>query len=192
MVVLAALEFTFGNSLLEELFWRVYLYRELGGGGHGSPHGLPLGDDPDGEGPCNLEAQPFANAGRGGGGGSGGGSGGGGPRGKLGDGTNLLDAVAGGEGGGDGRACFGLLSASEAPKVAISAYYASYHFVVMVCFVPWYLALPGFLGLVVLGRLFVWCRESERLGLLTGYGVHAGLDGAFCLIMTQLYFKVAR
>jgi membrane protease YdiL (CAAX protease family) len=28
--VLFALEFTFINSLLEELFWRVFLYREIG------------------------------------------------------------------------------------------------------------------------------------------------------------------
>ena len=35
---------------------------------------------------------------------------------------------------------------------------------------PRYLAVCGFCGLVVLGRIFILCREHEAFGLLTGWG----------------------
>jgi len=59
----------------------------------------------------------------------------------------------------------------------------------MNAFVPWYLAIGGFLGLVVLGRIFILCREHEAFGFLTGWGIHAGADAAFCLIMSQMYIN---
>ena len=150
MVVGLALEFTFCNSLLEELFWRVFLYRELGGVAgvaHGAAGGAPLsaqggvrahtygGDDCE----AALSEGMFP--------------GGGASADKIGGGGSELSS--------SGGKALGCLPAAETPKVLISCYYASYHFVVMLCFVPWYLAIAGFLGLVVLGRILVFCREDE-------------------------------
>ena len=50
-----------------------------------------------------------------------------------------------------------------------------------------YLALLAMGGLVVLGRVMVFLRESERLGLLTAWGFHAGLDACLCLVLLQMY-----
>ena len=50
------------------------------------------------------------------------------------------------------------------------------------------LAVPAAGGLVVLGRAMVFLRDSERFGLVTAWGFHAGLDACFCLVMLQMYF----
>ena len=130
-IVLFALEFTFVNSTLEELFWRVFLYRELGAVLHETT-------DVDLESDINTK-------------------------------TSLTFC--------------GFTVARPDPRlekarILVSCYYASYHFVVMVCFVPWYLAFLGAVALTILGRFFVFCRETESLGLLSGIGFHAGADAA--------------
>ena len=137
------------NSALEELFWRVYLHRELA---RAPP-------------PCaaaRADAEPPAPA-------------------------AWFGAGAGAAAGGAGLLAE-LLSARERPKLIVSCYYASYHFVVVLFFVPWYLAVPAAGGLVVLGRAMVFLRDSERFGLVTAWGFHAGLDACFCLVMLQMYF----
>mmetsp|Transcript_75370 Transcript_75370/g.151547 ORF Transcript_75370/g.151547 Transcript_75370/m.151547 type:complete len:344 (+) Transcript_75370:71-1102(+) len=196
MVVGIALEFTLVNSLLEEVFWRVYLYRELGGvrgfGGTGDSADDLLSSAGSSDG--GVSESTGLNSGIN----------------KYMDCTSLLDngssnssasslengfgGAKGGPGGLNGTAsvmCGGGslcgLPHQETPKVLINCYYASYHVVVMLCFVPWFLAAGGFGGLVVLGRLLLFCRERDSLGFLTAWGIHAGLDGAFCLIMLQLY-----
>lgn len=177
MAVALAVEFTFVNSGLEELFWRVYLYRELGGA-HALHGSADLSTLLPAAAPANTygaDAVKGAAGDRGHGGSS-----------------DLESGLLAPQSGRARGGAWSLLGAAEAPKVLVSCYYASYHFVVMLCFVPWYLAVGGFGGLVVLGRVLVFCRESDRLGLVTGWGVHAGLDGAFCLIMAQLYLKFMR
>ena len=134
MAVGLALEFTFVNSGLEELFWRVFLYRELGGiRGVGSP----LSAAPD-QAEGDLTGQALI-----------GDQGGSAP--TYGGGARSGDEEAGvksvgGEGRtgaeryadqlGGGQPLCGL-PPIETPKILVSAYYASYHFVVMICFVPW-------------------------------------------------------
>jgi hypothetical protein len=173
MAVAFAVEFTFVNSGLEELFWRVYLYRELGGasalnGGSNTDLANLLPSS------ANTYGADTAKV----------------PAGERGSGD--LESGLLGSGRSSGVRALAGLPSSEAPKMVVSCYYASYHLVVMVCFVPWYLAVGGFGGLVLLGRVLVYCRESERVGVVTGWGLHAGLDGAFCLIMAQLYLKFMR
>ena len=169
MAVGLALEFTFVNSLLEELFWRVYLYRELGG----VPDPKPDPGDPDGE-PGSSEQTGLSDGSLLGG------------AGRLSSGCSsgklLSDAEMGFLVGGThprptslgGGASLCGLPPAETPKVLISAYYASYHFVVMVCFVPWYLAIFGFGALVVLGRILVFCREQEVRSRHTIFGSPLG------------------
>ena len=200
---LFALEFTFVNSLLEELFWRIYLHRELGG------HTGVTATDPSrystasslfplfGAGTRTAVDSPLQHA-------------------EVSESSLLKNAElhnsvapttfvsdddnsgsmrgadSSDEGGDNSIPSSMALPASETPKLLLSAYYASYHVVVMVFFVQWWLAFLGFLGLVVLGRIFVFCRESEHLGVVTAWGIHAGADAAFCLIMLQLYFHFAR
>lgn len=143
-IVLLALDFTFVNSLLEELFWRVFLYRELGPTFRKDGCNVPKQNDLEMD-AAEAEAEPVVT-------------------------------------------CLGVgVSAGEAGRLLVSTYYAGYHVVVMLFFVQWYLAFCGLVGLIVLGRIFVYCREDERFGLLTSYGIHAGVDGAFCLIMLQLF-----
>ena len=148
--VALCLYFTFVNSALEELFWRVYLHRELARA------------PPPCAGAARADAEPPAPA-------------------------AWFGAGAGAAAGGAGLLAE-LLSARERPKLIVSCYYASYHFVVVLFFVPWYLAVPAAGGLVVLGRAMVFLRDSERFGLVTAWGFHAGLDACFCLVMLQMYF----
>eukprot|EP00918_Siedleckia_nematoides_P066061 GHVU01143690.1.p1 GENE.GHVU01143690.1~~GHVU01143690.1.p1 ORF type:complete len:302 (+),score=28.46 GHVU01143690.1:62-907(+) len=79
---------------------------------------------------------------------------------------------------------------TETAKWMASCYFASYHVVVVTLFLPWGLALLAGVGLALVGRGLVWVQENERFGLLTSFGVHIGLDVAFCLIVAQLYFRV--
>lgn len=230
MVIFLAVEFTFGNSLLEEFFWRVFLYRELGnggndgGGGGAMPARLPRHYD------ALLEDAEAGRASRDGSAGRPNREGSAGRTSREGSKepsceridaynsfTNFLTprtadedgvgsdtdsppispmeanisplAVNKGALGGGSQLCCGLLPAEETPKLLISCYYASYHVVVLLCFVEWYLVFPCFFCLVALGRILVFCRECEKFGILTGWGLHAGLDGAFCLIMIQLYTR---
>lgn len=145
-VVLFALDFTFINSLLEELFWRVFLYRELG------MQGARARED------CSLESLEEQS-------------------------PELLVVTSRHS---SSNRCE-IVSPVESSKILVSAYYASYHVVVVLVFVPWYLAIAAGIGLVVLGRIFVFCRDSEVFGLVTGYGLHAGADAAFVLIMLNMY-----
>mmetsp|Transcript_16783 Transcript_16783/g.22543 ORF Transcript_16783/g.22543 Transcript_16783/m.22543 type:complete len:144 (-) Transcript_16783:129-560(-) len=138
------MDFTFINSLLEELFWRVFLYRELG------MQGARPRQDCSAE---TLEANP-----------------------EL-----LVTSTR------HGDQCCEVVTPVESSKLLVSAYYASYHVVVVLVFVPWYLAIAAGIGLTVLGRIFVYCRDSEMFGLLTAYGLHAGADATFCLIMLNMY-----
>lgn len=149
MIVLAALEFTFVNSFLEEFFWRVFLYRELAGyteedltftvkhtnsGRTSSYDGLideetGLQENKDSItidlNQQNHEDYEFSSS-------------------RFGQGVSL----------------FGL-PINETPKILMSCYYASYHVVILLCFVQWWLAIVGFVGLVFIGRCFVYCRENE-------------------------------
>jgi membrane protease YdiL (CAAX protease family) len=183
IAVAFALEFTFVNSGLEELFWRVYLYRELGGSKslngtisngdlstllHNAPSNNTYGGD-------SIKTAS-------------------GDRSDLGSNNSDLESglLSSGKSSSTRTCEWPPIPAAELPKVLNSCYYASYHVVVMLCFVPWYLAMAGFCGLVVLGRILVHCRDSAEFGLIAGWGIHAGLDGAFCLIMAQLYLKFMR
>lgn len=141
LVVLFALEFTFVNSTLEELFWRVFLYRELGSS-------LVSGglQAPDGE----VEQKPMVICGQ------------------------TIPRP-------DPR--------SEKCKILLAFYYAAYHFVVVILYMPWYIAVAAVIGLTVAGRFLMLCRETEKFGLLTGIGCHAGADAAVCLILVQMYTR---
>jgi hypothetical protein len=161
MVIAAALEFTFVNSFLEEFFWRIYLYRELAGkteedcsdsillaktrsyDGMDEETGLkventrnPRGGNNNGRGGNTERITIDLN--------------------QRDDDDDDSDFTRFGA----GISLFGL-PVSETPKILMSAYYASYHVVILLCFVQWWLALIGFLGLVFLGRIFVYCRENE-------------------------------
>lgn len=211
MAVLLALEFTFVNSFLEEFFWRVYLYREFGGGNGTAALALggfsassPLSPVTVADGSLAQQRADEAT--------------------PLQEPAQELKAAEEGARqaalGGNVHLC--CLPLAETPKVLLSAYYAAYHVVVMACFVEWYLCVAGFCGLVVLGRSFILCRESEvascpscaslscafslyapltprplpcrcqAFGVVAGWGVHAGVDAAFCLVMAQLYFRFVR
>ena len=75
----------------------------------------------------------------------------------------------------------------EHPKMLVSTYYALYHVVIFLFFVPWYLAIFATGSLVIFGRLMVYVRENDRFGLVTAFGFHAGLDACCCLVLLQMY-----
>lgn len=159
------------NPVLEELFWRVYLHRELGamcdGGAPAPPlselqalaHGL-LSDDDAAWGRLphtSLLAEPRPTD----------------------EATGLLL--------GGGAAPAARRPRSEWSKALASAYYAAYHGVVVSTFVP-----PLWIGLTVgflfcMGRVMVWCREDPGRGLLTAIGMHAGLDASLGFILWMMY-----
>lgn len=160
MIVAAALEFTFVNSFLEEFFWRVYLYRELTGYNHSSSSNPLQNDDIDEE----TGLKEYGSYSR-----------------SQTNGSHDSDRITidlniqnnenddlrmdngyftSERFGGNGISIFGL-PFYETPKIFMSCYYASYHVIILLCFVQWWLAIAGFFGLVFLGRIFVYCRENE-------------------------------
>ena len=74
----------------------------------------------------------------------------------------------------------------------MSAYYALYHVVVVLYFLPEWYAAVAFLFLMGVGRFFQWCRETPRLGIVTSLGGHAGLDLCLCLVLGSMYREVTR
>lgn len=155
----AALYFTFINPVFEELFWRVFLHRELP---------LALGADLPVSG---VEASLLGRLCQGG------------DSGNIGPWSSLLHearAIS-------PRRVEDLkaLEVASLCRWGVSVMYASYHMWPMkVVFrsIWWVYVLPCFLGLVFLGRGFLLMRESAGFGLPAATVMHVFVDAAFSII----------
>jgi len=157
--VMAGLYFTFMNPLYEELFWRVFLHRELS-----LECGLVA---PDAAGSDADLADDFGSL-------AGCGSGGGSVWHSL-----LRGALA----------CVprpaNVFSSSVAVRWGVPAMYASYHlWPISVIFrkLWWLYGIGGFCFLVLLGRGLLLLRESRDFGIPAALVLHTAIDAAFVIV----------
>lgn len=83
---------------------------------------------------------------------------------------------------------FSMEHYSETSLWLVSVYYASYHVVILRVFVAPWLALVGFAGLAILGRVFCCFCAHRRIGLLGAVGSHMGVDIGVCLMLADLFY----
>ncbi|CEM22013.1 unnamed protein product [Vitrella brassicaformis CCMP3155] len=174
---LVGMYFTIVNPVFEEFFWRLVLYRELGGRLFALDEGefLPLRDRvATAESPSPR--QPVGNA--------------------AADGvaidvspTSHRD-VEGGATCHDSAGTFHDVRLSEVGKMVVSMFYGTYHVVVVYHLVNTLYAALAFVFLTMFGRLLIICRNTKSLGILTATAAHSGLDlGVVLAIANVLFYK---
>mmetsp|Transcript_70553 Transcript_70553/g.132001 ORF Transcript_70553/g.132001 Transcript_70553/m.132001 type:complete len:371 (+) Transcript_70553:118-1230(+) len=153
--VMGALYFTFWNPFVEELFWRVFLYRELGLSLGGCFPGQIADAAVDQDLPVNPWWQLWEDL--------------------LGLAKLPMNSIVQLQ-----RDCTASL-----PRTLVCALYASYHmWPISVLFgsLWWIYGMGGFVFLACLGRFFLLLRESPGFGIAAAYSVHLWVDAAFAIM----------
>eukprot|EP00916_Digyalum_oweni_P026835 GHVL01044052.1.p1 GENE.GHVL01044052.1~~GHVL01044052.1.p1 ORF type:complete len:287 (+),score=20.98 GHVL01044052.1:45-905(+) len=80
-------------------------------------------------------------------------------------------------------------TAKEPGKIVICIFYALYHFAPIYFLSNWLIALCSIFFLLFVGRWFVACRESCKLGLINSIAAHIGLDAAVVVGFSLIYYN---
>lgn len=160
------------NPVLEELFWRGYLYSELGRiiNGPSSSSSSPLPDDDALLGDCLDDAPPMGDA-------------------DLEDPSGTTTPVAGGEKRENYRR--NLLQCGEQSELSrwlVSLYFGSFHGVVVFIFVDIPAALAVWAFLALASRGWIWLAERPPFGFPFIVAFHAGADVAVVLALSACDF----
>jgi len=171
------------NPVLEELFWRGYVYAELGRILNGTPGTAGAGTSSSSSGQAATTMTPFVvdNSG--------------------------VDEELGDDGGGDDddeqseadsstkhsrRSLLRSGEQSEASRWLVSLYFGSFHGVVVLIFVNEFAAVATWLFLAATSRAWIWLAERPPFGFPFVVAFHAGADVAVVLTISACDFGWAK
>eukprot|EP00919_Chromeraceae_sp_WS-2016_P072998 GHVR01172577.1.p1 GENE.GHVR01172577.1~~GHVR01172577.1.p1 ORF type:complete len:337 (+),score=59.79 GHVR01172577.1:90-1100(+) len=191
VMVFLGLYFIIVNPIVEEYFWRVFLFRELA---------LPPEEGPFFKCPCAsaLETERSSLTDH--------------ARGEMDtDAPGETDAETGGEieeekrvsarecrswsvdDEGIGTNLLMDQNASEVGVCVSSTLYGLYHIIIVFCLLDRLLiATAAAIGLVCMGRLWVYFRNNRKFGLTSAILMHCGIDVAVVFAFADVFFKFRR